>query len=82
MDRNLSKLWETVEDGGASSAAVHGIAKSRPWLSNWTTTNPILCVCVCAKSGNLSSGIIKIKENDYEGLSVAYIQQVLCGGTY
>ena len=35
-----------------------------------------------AKSGNLSSGGIKIKENDYEGLSVAYIQQVLCGGTY
>ena len=35
-----------------------------------------------AKSGSLSSGIIKIKENDYKGLSVAPIRQVLCGGTY
>ena len=29
MDRNLRKLWETVEDRGALSAAVHGIRKSR-----------------------------------------------------
>ena len=29
VDMNLSKLWETVEDRGASSAAVHGIANSR-----------------------------------------------------
>ena len=29
MDMNLSKLWETVEDGGAWGAAIHGVAKSR-----------------------------------------------------
>ena len=29
MDTNLRKLWETVEDRGALSAAVHGIANSR-----------------------------------------------------
>ena len=29
MDTNPRKLWETVEDRGASSAAVHGIANSR-----------------------------------------------------
>ena len=28
MDMNLSKLWETVKDRGAWSAAVHGIGRS------------------------------------------------------
>ena len=36
MDMNLSKLWEIVEDRGAWSAAVHEVAKSWTWLSNWT----------------------------------------------
>ena len=29
MDMNLSKLWDIVEDGGAWSAVVHGVAKSQ-----------------------------------------------------
>ena len=28
MDMNLSKLWETVKDGGVWCAAIHGVAKS------------------------------------------------------
>ena len=28
MDMSLSKLWKTVEDRGAWSRAVHGVAKS------------------------------------------------------
>ena len=39
FDMNLSKLWEIVKDRGAGWAAVHGVAKSRTQLSNWTTTN-------------------------------------------
>ena len=39
MDLILSELWEMVMNREAWRAAIHGVAKSRTWLSDWTELN-------------------------------------------
>ena len=39
MDMDLGELWEMVVDREAWRAVVHGVAKSRTWLNDWTELN-------------------------------------------
>ena len=42
MDMSLSKLQEMEKDREAWHAKVHGVTKSRTWLSNWTATTIVI----------------------------------------
>ena len=61
MDMNLSELQELVIDREAWRAAIHGVAKSRTLLSNWTELNWILFLFSNRRSRCWEAKIFSIK---------------------
>ena len=49
MNMGLGELWELVMDREAWCPVIHGVAKSRRWLSNWTESCYLLIIsCIRA----------------------------------
>ena len=62
MGMGLGRFWELVMDSEAWHAAIHGVAKSRTWLNNWTELNWIEGV----RDGELFSSLGWICEHSFD----------------
>ena len=73
MDMSLGKLCGLVTDRETWHAAVHGVAKSRMWLSNWTELNSRTCLlCYCFLLTTVSGTKWALKNNSWPLLHTIY----------
>ena len=56
MDMSLNELREMVMDRETCCAAIHGVAKSQTWLSNWTELTIVRCNNITLLTSKLTRG--------------------------